>query len=171
MIILACGKDNILGHQSIFHNGELRKFNSFHTSDRIISTSPVELYVISRVAICRPSRRASEKQQQTGAELQIQYTWSVLWGNEKNQNSWTSVWIFVLNLSWRAPALQSAQEFEAKYSGFFFPPPYHSHIIHTRINGPYKTENTTHYHFQGLQAAICKITDQSDLRHHTHLDC
>lgn len=65
MTILACGKDNILWHQSIFNNGELRKLNPLHASDRIISTSPVELYVVSCVAICRQSRRLSQKYQQT----------------------------------------------------------------------------------------------------------
>lgn len=57
MAILACGKDNILRHQSVFHDRELRKFNPLHASDCIISTSPVELNVISCVAICRQSKK------------------------------------------------------------------------------------------------------------------
>lgn len=59
--ILACGKDNILWHQSIFHDGELRQLNPLHASDCVISTSPVELYVVGCVAICRQSRRVSQK--------------------------------------------------------------------------------------------------------------
>lgn len=79
MILLACGKDNILRHQSVLHNGELRKLNPFHTSDCIIPTSPVELYVVSCVAICRQSRKVSEKKQWTGMSFKPAYMVCHLW--------------------------------------------------------------------------------------------
>lgn len=41
----------------MIHNGELGKFNLVHACHGVVSSSPVELYVICCVTICRAEQR------------------------------------------------------------------------------------------------------------------
>lgn len=51
--LCTCREDHVLGDQFVVHDGELRQLYSLHPRHSSISTSPVELNVISGVAIYR----------------------------------------------------------------------------------------------------------------------
>lgn len=48
-----CREDHLLGDEFIIYNGELRKLDLRHPGDCVIVATPVKLYVISCVSICK----------------------------------------------------------------------------------------------------------------------
>jgi len=51
LVILTCGEDDVLGDEVVAHDGELRQLDLVHARHRVVSSSPVELDVVGRVAV------------------------------------------------------------------------------------------------------------------------